>query len=100
MAGGARGGSASGGFDHRHQAQRCTKEETMAFTLPELPYSKDGLTPHLSTETLDFHYGKHHQAYVTNLNNLAKGTPWENKTLEEIIKGADGGIFNNAAQVW
>jgi Fe-Mn family superoxide dismutase len=78
----------------------ATKEETMAFTLPELPYSKDGLTPHLSAETLDFHHGKHHQAYVTNLNNLVQGTPWENKTLEEIMRGAEGGIFNNAAQVW
>jgi len=72
----------------------------MAFELPQLPYSKDSLTPFLSAETLDYHHGKHHQAYVTNLNNLVKGTPWEGKSLEEIIKGAEGGIFNNGAQVW
>jgi superoxide dismutase, Fe-Mn family len=72
----------------------------MAFTLPELPYAKDALTPHLSAETLDFHYGKHHQTYVTNLNNLVKGTEWESKTLEEIVKRAEGGMFNNAAQIW
>jgi superoxide dismutase, Fe-Mn family len=72
----------------------------MAFTLPELPFAKDALAPHLSAETLDFHHGKHHNAYVTNLNNLSKGTPWETKTLEEIIKGAEGPIFNNAAQIW
>lgn len=72
----------------------------MAFTLPELPYSKDALAPTISAETIDFHYGKHHQAYVTNLNNLVKGTPFENMTLEEIIVKSEGGIFNNAAQVW
>lgn len=72
----------------------------MAFTLPELPYSKDALAPHISPETLDFHHGKHHNAYVTNLNNLVKGTEFEKMTLEEIIKKSSGGIFNNAAQIW
>jgi len=72
----------------------------MAFELPALPYPKDGLSPHISAETLDFHYGKHHQTYVTNLNNLVPGTEFEGKSLEEIIKSASGGIFNNAAQVW
>jgi len=72
----------------------------MAFKLPELPYSKDALAPHISTETLEYHYGKHHQAYVDNINKLTPGTPWEGKTLEDIIRGADGGIFNNGAQVW
>lgn len=72
----------------------------MAFTLPELPYSKDALAPHISPETLDFHHGKHHNAYVTNLNNLIKGTEFENMSLEDIIKKSSGGIFNNSAQVW
>src|SRR6476469_10908218 len=72
----------------------------MAFTLPELPYSKDALAPHISAETLEYHHGKHHQAYVTNLNKLLEGKPEANKSLEEIIKSSDGGVFNNAAQVW
>jgi Fe-Mn family superoxide dismutase len=72
----------------------------MAFTLPPLPYAKDALAPHISAETLDFHYGKHHQAYVTNLNKLVEGKPEEKKSLEEIILSSDGGTFNNAAQVW
>lgn len=72
----------------------------MAFTLPELPYSKDALVPHISPETIEFHYGKHHAAYVTNLNNLIKDSDFENKSLEEIILKSSGGIFNNAAQVW
>jgi len=72
----------------------------MAHQLPELPYAKDALTPHMSAETFDYHYGKHHNAYVTNLNNLIPGTEFENLTLEEIIKKASGGIYNNAAQVW
>lgn len=72
----------------------------MAFELPELPYAKNALEPYISEKTLEFHYGKHHQAYVTNVNNLIKGTEFENATLEEIIAKADGGIFNNAAQVW
>ncbi len=72
----------------------------MAFELPPLPFAKDALAPHISEETLEYHYGKHHQAYVTNLNNLIAGTDKENQTLEEIIKNSSGGIFNNAAQVW
>lgn len=72
----------------------------MAHELPPLPYPKDALAPHISAETLDFHYGKHHQTYVTNLNNLVKGTEHENASLEEIIKNSSGGLFNNAAQVW
>lgn len=72
----------------------------MAFSLPELPYSKDALAPHISTETLDFHYGKHHQGYVNKLNAAVEGTEWAEKSLEEIIKSTKGGMFNNAAQVW
>jgi superoxide dismutase, Fe-Mn family len=72
----------------------------MAHTLPALPYAKNALVPHISEETFEYHYGKHHQAYVTNLNNLIPGTEFENATLEEIIKKASGGIYNNAAQVW
>ncbi len=72
----------------------------MAFELPELPYAKDALAPTISSETLDFHYGKHHQAYVTNLNKLVKGTEFESASLEDIIAKAEGGIFNNAAQIW
>src|SRR5438046_399841 len=60
----------------------------------------DALQPHISKETLEFHYGKHHQAYVTNLNNLIKGTEFENASLEDIIRKSSGGIFNNSAQVW
>jgi Fe-Mn family superoxide dismutase len=72
----------------------------MEHTLPPLPYAKDALQPHISAETLEFHYGKHHQAYVTNLNNLIKGTDFENASLEDIIKKSSGGVFNNSAQVW
>ncbi|WP_420226144.1 superoxide dismutase [Fe] [Pigmentiphaga litoralis] len=72
----------------------------MEHTLPPLPYPMDALAPHISKETLEFHYGKHHQTYVTNLNNLIKGTEFENASLEEIIKKSSGGVFNNAAQVW
>lgn len=72
----------------------------MIHELPALPYAKDALQPHISAETLEYHYGKHHQAYVTNLNNLIKGNEFESMTLEEIIKKASGGVFNNAAQVW
>ena len=72
----------------------------MTFELPTLPYAKDALAPHISTETLDFHYGKHHQTYVTNLNNLVPGTEFENLSLEEIVMKSSGGVFNNAAQVW
>lgn len=73
----------------------------MTHTLPELPFAKDALAPHMSAETLEFHHGKHHNAYVTNLNNLIPGTQFENMSLEEIVKTAPaGGIYNNAAQVW
>jgi len=72
----------------------------MAIELPALPYARDALAPHISAETIDYHYGKHHQAYVTNLNNLIKGTEFENMDLESIVKKAQGGMFNNAAQIW
>ncbi|ARD38527.1 superoxide dismutase [Fe] [Edwardsiella ictaluri] len=72
----------------------------MSFELPELPYAMNALEPHISAETLEYHYGKHHNAYVVNLNNLIKDTEFEGKSLEEIVKGSSGGIFNNAAQVW
>jgi Fe-Mn family superoxide dismutase len=72
----------------------------MTFSLPPLPYDKGALAPHISAETLDFHYGKHHQAYVTNLNKLLEGKPEASKSLEEVILASDGGVFNNAAQVW
>ena len=72
----------------------------MAFELPPLPYVYTALEPHVSARTLEFHHGKHHQAYVNNLNNLVPGTAFENATIETIIKEAEGGIFNNAAQVW
>lgn len=72
----------------------------MSINLPPLPYEQNALEPHISAETLEFHYGKHHQTYVTNLNNLIKGTENENKSLEDIIKSSSGGIFNNAAQIW
>ncbi len=73
----------------------------MAHTLPELPFAKDALVPHMSAETLEFHHDKHHNAYVTNLNNLIPGTQFESMSLEEIVKSAPaGGVYNNAAQVW
>jgi Fe-Mn family superoxide dismutase len=72
----------------------------MAFTLPELPYAKDALAPHLSKETLEFHHGKHHNAYVVKLNQLTEGKPEANKSLEELIRTTDGGVFNQAAQIW
>ncbi|PKO53487.1 MAG: superoxide dismutase [Fe] [Betaproteobacteria bacterium HGW-Betaproteobacteria-20] len=72
----------------------------MEHTLPALPYAKNALVPHISEETLEYHYGKHHQTYVTNLNNLIKGTEFENASLEEIIKKSSGGVYNNSAQVW
>jgi len=72
----------------------------MIHELPALPYAKDALQPHISAETLEYHYGKHHQAYVTNLNNLIKGNEFESMSLEEIIMKSSGGVFNNAAQVW
>lgn len=72
----------------------------MAFTLPPLPYAMDALAPHISKETLEYHYGKHHQAYVTNLNKAIEGTELASASLEDIIRKASGGVFNNAAQVW
>lgn len=72
----------------------------MAFHLPELPYAKDALAPHMSAETLEYHHGKHHRAYVNKLNELIKGGGYERMTLEEIILKSDGEIFNNAAQTW
>lgn len=72
----------------------------MAFELPPLPYANNALEPHISAETIEYHYGKHHQTYVTNLNNLVPGTEFENQTLEQIIAKSSGGIFNNAAQIW
>ncbi len=72
----------------------------MEHTLPALPYAKTALAPHISAETFDFHYSKHHQTYVTNLNNLIKGTEFEHADLESIIKKSSAGIYNNSAQVW
>ena len=72
----------------------------MPFSLPPLPWAKDALAPVISAETLDYHYGKHHQAYVTNLNKLTEGKPEANQSLEQIILASSGGLFNNAAQVW
>jgi Fe-Mn family superoxide dismutase len=72
----------------------------MAITLPALPYARDALAPHISAETIDFHYGKHHQAYADNLNKQIAGTEFEALDLEAIIRKSQGGMFNNAAQVW
>jgi superoxide dismutase, Fe-Mn family len=72
----------------------------MKFSLPELPYAQNALEPIISEKTISFHYGKHHQTYVTNLNGLVEGTEFENSDLDAIVKKADGPIFNNAAQIW
>jgi Fe-Mn family superoxide dismutase len=72
----------------------------MAFELPALPYEKNALEPHISAETLEYHYGKHHATYVTKLNGLVEGTDMASKSLEEIVKSSEGGVFNNAAQIW
>lgn len=72
----------------------------MAFTLPELPFAKDALLPHITPETLDFHHGKHHKTYVDNLNKLLDGKPEAEKSLEEIALSSEGPVFNNAAQIW
>src|SRR3569832_3035454 len=72
----------------------------MAIELPPLPFARDALAPHISAETIDYHYGKHHQTYVTNTNNLIKGTEDDNLDLVALIRKAQGGLFNNAAQVW
>jgi len=85
-------------FQHNHPLP--SKGFAMEHTLPPLPYELDALEPHISKETLEYHYGKHHKAYVTNLNTLIKGTEFESVPLEKIIKESSGGIFNNASQVW
>ncbi|MGS2724166.1 superoxide dismutase [Fe] [Porticoccus sp. GXU_MW_L64] len=72
----------------------------MSIELPALPYAQDALQPHISSETLEYHYGKHHQTYVDKLNGLLPGSEFEGKTLEEIVKTSSGGVFNNAAQIW
>jgi Fe-Mn family superoxide dismutase len=72
----------------------------MAFELPPLPYAPDALAPHITEQTIGFHYGKHHQAYVNNLNGLVDGTDNAGKSLEEIVMNSEGGVFNNAAQIW
>lgn len=72
----------------------------MTFTLPPLPYAIDALAPHISAETLEYHYGKHHSAYINNLNKLTENTEFANMSIEDVIKKSNGGIFNNAAQVW
>jgi len=72
----------------------------MAFELPALPYERDALAPHISAETIDFHYGKHHKTYVDKLNGMVPGTEFEGKSLEEVIASSSGGVFNNAAQIW
>jgi Fe-Mn family superoxide dismutase len=82
------------------QAVHSLWRKKMTFELPALPYANDALAPHISAETIEFHYGKHHQTYVTNLNNLVPGTEFEGLSLEDIVKKSSGGIFNNAAQVW
>ena len=72
----------------------------MEHQLPPLPYPKDALAPHMSAETLEYHHGKHHKAYVDNLNNLQKGTEFESMALEDIVRKATGAVYNNAAQIW
>jgi Fe-Mn family superoxide dismutase len=72
----------------------------MSFQLPTLPYENTALEPHISKETLEYHHGKHHNAYVNNLNNMIKGTEFEDLSLEEIVLKSEGGMFNNAAQIW
>tara|TARA_R110002110_G_scaffold415765_2_gene655167 strand:+ start:15640 stop:16221 length:582 start_codon:yes stop_codon:yes gene_type:complete len=72
----------------------------MAFELPALPYAQDALAPHISAETLEYHYGKHHKTYVDKLNGMVEGTDLAEKSLEDIVKSSDGGVFNNAAQIW
>jgi Fe-Mn family superoxide dismutase len=84
----------------RKTIPRRNKGGNMEHKLPDLPYSRDSLSPMISAETMDYHYGKHHAAYVANLNKLIKSTEFENMALDEIIKKAGGGIFNNAAQHW
>jgi superoxide dismutase, Fe-Mn family len=87
-------------FIANNQLTLNIKYTAMTFELPKLNYADDALEPVISKQTIGFHYSKHHQTYVTNLNNLLQGTKFESSTLEAIIKEADGVIFNNAAQVW
>jgi Fe-Mn family superoxide dismutase len=91
---------AAAAFHAENESSHSQRMMPMAFTLPPLPYEKSALAPHISGETLDYHYGKHHQAYVTNLNKLVEGKPEASKSLEDIIVSSEGGIFNNAAQIW
>jgi superoxide dismutase, Fe-Mn family len=84
----------------KHSPHSFERRQTMEHTLPALPYAMDALAPHISKETLEFHYGKHHQTYATNLNNMIKGTEFANSSLEDIVKKSSGGVFNNAAQIW
>ncbi len=72
----------------------------MSHQLPELPYAMDALEPHISRETLEYHYGKHHATYVTKLNGLIEGSAHADASLEDIVRNSDGGVFNNAAQIW
>src|SRR5690349_20259892 len=95
----------TGGFFMTSTAAKATTQDNPMITLPPLPYAQNALEPHITANTLSFHYGKHHQAYVTNLNNLIKDTPLAGKSLDEIIMASakdagKAGIFNNAAQVW
>ncbi len=82
------------------QLTRSETSTTMEHKLPELPYAMDALEPHISRETLEYHYGKHHATYVTNLNNLIKDSEFADMSLEDIIMNSSGGVFNNAAQIW
>jgi Fe-Mn family superoxide dismutase len=85
---------------HGETALQPKQESSMKFEMKPLPYAKDALAPHLSAESFSFHYDKHHQAYLTNLEKLISGTPEAEKSLEEIVKSSSGKVFNNAAQVW
>src|SRR5215217_4109616 len=85
---------------NRSNTTTALERTLMEHILPPLPYPMDALAPHVSKETLEYHYGKHHKAYVDNLNNLQKGTEFESMALEDIVKKATGGIYNNAAQIW
>jgi len=84
----------------RRARRAAPQGRPMSYTLPALPYATDALVPHISPETFEYHYGKHHQAYVTNLNNLVVGTEFDGLALEDVVKKASGPVFNNAAQVW
>ncbi|PFH33624.1 superoxide dismutase SOD2 [Besnoitia besnoiti] len=95
------------GATHMRSSYTCLRHArpfassgTAAFALPPLPYSEDALAPHISAETLRFHHGKHHAAYVSKLNGFVEGTPFANQTLEDIVRGSSGALFNNAAQAW